>query len=404
MIKAIQGYFKRNYVDSFRGLPKEVWYLSINVLINKSGMMVIPFMAIYLTSQMGWSESEAGFAIMFFGLGSVASALVGGWLSDNIGPYRTILCSNVFGGIGFIIMAYVESYYGLCLWIFLTSMASDAARPAAFTAITDFTSEENLTRGVSLMRIAINLGIAIGPAVGGFMAAGYGYHWLFLLDGLTCIAAGIVLLALFRSRFGTFEKVVQEIKGSSPYRDMPFMVFFICNVAILTVFFQIMYAVPLYFKDVLGMSETEIGLFFTLNGLMIFFCEMPIVFHHEKKRKYFNSLILGAIIIALAHIGLMLPVSPWWIVIAYLIPNAIGEIINFPFVNTIAVLRSDDSNKGKYMGAVTLLFSLAFVFAPITGLPLLEYISYNQLWMGCMVVIFIACGVLWVLKDRFAMD
>jgi len=149
------------------------------------------------------------------------------------------------------------------------------------------------------------------------------------------------------------------------------------------------------------MSEAEIGFFFTLNGLMIVFCEMPIVFHHEKRRKYFRSLILGALIIAFAHIGLMLPVSPWWIVIAYLIPNAIGEIINFPFINTISVLRSNENNKGKYMGAVTLLFSLAFTFAPITGLPLLEFISFNQLWIGCMVAIFLACIGVWMVKGKF---
>jgi len=402
MLATIHSYFQRNFIDAFRGLPIEVWYLSINQLINKSGMMVIPFMALYLTSELGWSETKAGFAIMFFGLGSVVSAFLGGWMSDNVGPYRTIFLSNILGGLGFIIMMNVTSFYGLCLWIFITSMVADSARPAAFTAITDFTTETNLTRGISLMRMAINLGLAVGPAVGGFMAAAYGYSWLFLLDGLTCIGAGVALFLLFKSRFGTFQKLIQEVKGRSPYLDGPFMIFFLCNLIILTVFFQIMYSVPLYFKEVLGMSEAEIGLFFTANGLMIVFFEMPIVFHHEKRRQYFKSLILGALIIAFAHIGLMLPVSPWWIVVAYLIPNAIGEIINFPFINTIAVLRSNEGNKGKYMGAVTLLFSLAFVFAPITGLPLLEYISYNQLWIGCMVAIFIACVGIWLVKAEFA--
>jgi len=74
MTNAIKSYIHRNFIDAFKGLPKEVWYLSINQLINKSGMMVIPFMALYLTSEIGWSESKAGFAIMFFGLGSVVSA------------------------------------------------------------------------------------------------------------------------------------------------------------------------------------------------------------------------------------------------------------------------------------------------------------------------------------------
>ena len=71
MSGVFKSYIQRNFVDAFKGLPKEVWFLSINQLINKSGMMVIPFMALYLTTDMGWSESRSGFAIMFFGLGSV---------------------------------------------------------------------------------------------------------------------------------------------------------------------------------------------------------------------------------------------------------------------------------------------------------------------------------------------
>lgn len=360
-------------------------------------MMVIPFMSLYLTSKMGWSEGRAGFTIMFFGLGSVASSFLGGWASDWIGPYRTIFLSNILGGVGFIVMSYVESFSGLCLWIFLTSTFADAARPASFAAVTDYTDEDNVTRGISLMRMAINLGIAVGPAVGGFMVASYGYHLLFLLDGTTCIVAGLILLYLFRSMFGKSTHVADTSTGSSPYHDGPYMLFFLFNLINLTVFFQILYAVPLFFKESLGLSEAEIGLFYTMNGLLIFFVEMPLVFHYEKKQQHFRSLITGALIVAVAHLAFLLDWSPWWIVIAYWIPNAIGEIINFPFINTIAVQRSKGKNKGAFMGSVTLMFSLSFVFAPITGLPLLEYITFDQLWIGCMVVMMMSCvGLAWV--------
>lgn len=402
MFRQLQQYGQKNFVDAFKGLPTEVWYLAVNQLINRSGLMVVPFMALYLTTDLQWAEGKAGFAIMFFGFGSVAGSLLGGWLSDKLGPYRTIFLSNVLGGLAFLFMMSIQSFYFLCFWIFLTSTLADAARPAVFTAVTDFTGEHNVTRGISLLRMAINLGIAIGPAIGGFLIALYGYHWIFIMDGVTCIAAGVAMYFLFRQYFGTYQHPKARSDVASPYRDGVFVIYLLLNLLVLTVFFQILYTVPLYFKQVLKLTEADIGIFFTMNGLLIFFLEMPIVYYFEKQRRFFRSLILGALLIGLGYILLMLPLPyAWLIVIVFNVVVSVGEIINFPFISSIAIFRTGPHNKGKYMGAVTVLFSMAFVFAPITGLPLLEHISFELLWSGCFLVILLASFGLWFIRSRF---
>lgn len=38
-----------NYINTFRGLSQEVWWLALITLINRAGTMVIPFLSLYLT-------------------------------------------------------------------------------------------------------------------------------------------------------------------------------------------------------------------------------------------------------------------------------------------------------------------------------------------------------------------
>lgn len=68
----------RIYADSFKGLSKEAWMLSIVMLINRSGSMVLPFLGVYMTDQLEFSIKESGIVLSFYGVGSV----IGSWLGD----------------------------------------------------------------------------------------------------------------------------------------------------------------------------------------------------------------------------------------------------------------------------------------------------------------------------------
>ena len=76
------------YVDAFQGLPREVWWLSLALLVNRAGTMVLPFLSLYLTQQIGMQASDAGKLVALFGVGSVTGSAIGGWLSDRVDPMR----------------------------------------------------------------------------------------------------------------------------------------------------------------------------------------------------------------------------------------------------------------------------------------------------------------------------
>ena len=167
------------YKDAYTGLSKSTWLLSLVMLINRSGTMVVPFMSLYLTSSgMGYSIGKAGFVYGLFGAGAFAGAWLGGKLTDKIGFYPVQLITLTGGGLFFILLGQMKSFPAICVVSFFLSFINEAFRPANSTAIAFYSREENRTRSYSLNRLAINLGWAVGSAIGGLIAK-YNYQLLF---------------------------------------------------------------------------------------------------------------------------------------------------------------------------------------------------------------------------------
>ena len=107
-----------NYIDSFRGLSKEVWWLALITLINRAGTMVIPFLSLYLTESLNFSLSNVGWIMSAFGLGSVFGSWLGGKLTDKIGYYKVMLFSLFATGFLFIGLQYLTTFSSFCFGIF----------------------------------------------------------------------------------------------------------------------------------------------------------------------------------------------------------------------------------------------------------------------------------------------
>ncbi|MCB0644909.1 MAG: MFS transporter, partial [Phaeodactylibacter sp.] len=163
------------YANSFAGLSRDIWLLSFITLVNRSGTMVLPFLTVYMTAGLDFTLTQAGMVMGFFGGGSMLGAWIGGKLTDRFGFYGVMFGSLVFGGAGFIGLIFVQSFWELCIAVFILSSIADTFRPAVFAAIAAYSKPENLTRSSTLLRLAINLGFSVGPAVGGVLAATVGY-------------------------------------------------------------------------------------------------------------------------------------------------------------------------------------------------------------------------------------
>ncbi|WP_131828781.1 MFS transporter, partial [Elizabethkingia occulta] len=169
--------------------------LSIVMLINRSGSMVLPFLGVYMTDQLEFSIKESGIVLSFYGVGSVIGSWLGGYFTDKFGEYRVQSTSLFLSAPLFLLIPIFTSVEGMALIILLQSIISETFRPANSVAITKYARPENLTRAFSLNRMAINLGFSIGPALGGILSS-VSYELLFITNAVGAILAGIFYVCL----------------------------------------------------------------------------------------------------------------------------------------------------------------------------------------------------------------
>lgn len=375
--------FLQHYKSSLSGISREVWLLAISSFINRCGAMVIPFLTIYLTTQLGFTAEETGFIMACFGAGSVLGSFTGGKMTDRLGYFPTMLLSFFLAGAMFIILKDIRGFYPMAATIFLLSFVADIYRPAMYTSVGLFSNKENQTRSISLIRLAVNLGYAAGPAIGGIIAANIGYSPLFIIDGLTCILCGFFVWATIPPTVTSTPEVATapETMGNDVFKDTPYLIFLLINAIMGTVFMQLIFTAPVFFKSVLLYSEQAVGFFLAFNCVIVAITEMPLVHYFEHKKTLLHWVVFGAVLVGLSYVFLMTTTSTLLLPVLFMVFISIGEVFMFPFSNSYALSRSNDRNRGAYMGYYTMTFSVSLIVAPLLGFQIIENFGYNTLWM-----------------------
>ncbi len=399
------------YKNSLSGLRVEVWWLALVTLINRAGTMVVPFLSLYLTESLGYTLEDVGWILTAFGLGSVLGAWLGGKLTDKLGYYPIMFWSLILSGGLFISIQYIESFWGFCAGIFLVMLVADTFRPALFVAINSYCKPENRTRSVSLIRLAINLGFSFGPAIGGLIIANISYAGLFWVDGITCALAALLFAVVLKKKDQKVKEEENQEKtiALSPYRDKNYLLFLLIVVLTGFAFLQYFSTIPLYYADRHYLSEEYIGWIMALNGLLIFFFEMPFVKYLEQpKFNIYSVLIWGTILFAGSFFVLNL--SSWWgVLIIGMIFMSFAEIFCFPFMNSYAMTRGQGNNLGKYMALFTMAFSISHILGHNSGMQLINHLGYEFTWYimtACLILVMILIFILkrWGKEEESTMD
>lgn len=378
MIKATA----QTYRNAYSGLSRSTWLLSLIMLINRSGTMVVPFMMLYLTSpKMGYSVGQAGVVFGLFGVGAFCGAFFGGKLTDKIGYYPVQLITLIGGGILFILLGQMQTYPLICLFTFLVSFVGEAFRPANSTAISFYSTTENRTRSYALNRLAINIGWAVGSATGGVLAK-INYELLFWVDGITNITAAVVMLAFLKpvSRKGVQETNQSVAPVVSAYRDKTYIAFILVTVLFACCFFQIFTNLPVYLKRDLYLSEPYIGFLMALNGIIIALVEMVLVYKLEGRRRNIIYITAGVTLVGVSFLLLHIPASGFVVAFSMIIAVTFGEILSMPFMNSYWISRSQASNRGQYAALYTMAWSAAQTLGPMGGAQLAQHFGFSLLW------------------------
>jgi len=362
--------------------------------------MVIPFLTIYLTSpEMGYNIGEAGIVMGLFGLGAVIGAYISGKLTDRLGFYPIQIITLAGGGILFILLGQMKTYPLICLFTFLLSFVNEAFRPANSTAIAFYSKEGNRTRSYALNRLAVNLGWAVGNAIGGFIAS-FNYELLFWFDGITNILAAICMwyfLSPAKNR-NTAKKTIEKQPVISAYRDKVYVWFVLLVTIFATCFFQLFTNLPAYYRNELKFSEQFIGLIGAINGLMIAFIEMIVIFKIEGKRSSTYFITRGVILAGLAYLIPALFNISHWGAICMIVLVTCGEMLAMPFMNSFWISRSSANNRGQYAALYTVAWALAQTIGPVVGAFVAQYSGYTVLWWWIGGILLVSAVGFWRLN------
>ena len=368
------------YRAAFSGLPREIWLLSFTCFVNRAGTMVFPFLTLFLTQDRHLGVAAAGRLLAVYGVGSLAGSYVGGRLSDRIGAIRTQQLSLVSAGVGFLAVLATHDPRWLAAVVFLTSLAGDAFRPAAMAAVTRRAPAGREGRSLVLLRLATNLGMTVGPAIGGFLA-GFGYSWLFVADAGTCWLAALLLQILLRPQGAVgADAHVPGAAARSPWADRPFVLLMAMAFVLASVFFQIFSTLPIHYRTAYHFAESTIGMVLGLNALLVVLFEM-VVMHHVERRERLPLIAAGSVLVSSGLATLPLGSTLPFALFSTLLWTA-GEILSLPILNALVADRAPAGAQGAYMGAYTMTFSAAFVVAPFAGTWVYERFGADVLWLA----------------------
>jgi predicted MFS family arabinose efflux permease len=408
LLKKILSLFSmlaRPYKAAYTGLPREAWILSSVELVNRTGSMVFFFMTLYLTQKIGVSVERAGYVIAGYGFGALLGAYLGGKLTDSLGAYSVQKISLFFCGIIYLVMGHLTSYWLILLLMFLLGVVGEALHPANSTAISQVCPPELRTRGFALNRLATNLGITIGPAVGGYLAL-IDYKLLFWIDGLTYWLALGIFMFFFKTSRPPLDPQTEKSAADKPKQSV-FKDFFFLKVLGLTflmgmVFVQLFSTFPLFFSSVYGFKENRIGLLISINTVIIVLFEM-VLMEKLKNKSLVKTIATGAFLLCAGFA--LIPWGRGFVYAAFTVAVwTIGEMLSLPALTTLIANHSDDSVRGKYMGMFSFAFALAISIGPTVGTQVYGIFGPDILWGSCWVL----GALLWVgfnsLKKSFPGD
>ncbi len=369
--------------SGLKNIPRNIWILAIGSLINRVGMMVLPFIALYAVEKLEVSIAESGLVLACFGAGAFISAPYAGKLSDRIGSLRLMIASLFASGIFLFFYSFVTSYITFLILSFVWAIISEAFRPASMSFISQEITSDGRKTAYALNRLAINLGMSIGPALGGILST-INFSLLFYVDGITSIAAGAFLL--FSGIKVTQSEIIvveekekpKEVEKPSVFNNKMFIYFLLALIPVEIVFFQHIGALPLFMVEDLGFLKSTFGLVMAINTVLIILIEVPLN-DAMRKWKHWKSLSIGAMLAA-AGFGILIFAEGMFLIIISVIIWTFGEMILFPAASDYVAEISPKEKIGEYMGYFQMTFSLSFILGPLIGTKLLEDFGAQLLW------------------------
>lgn len=376
--------------------PRAFWTLVVGTFVNRTGLVVMPFLALFLTEERGVTLTQGTLAVSLYGAGAFAGGFTGGWASDRVGRRPVLLLSLVGGAVLMALIPVVPTFEAVLAVTFGFGLLGEMYRPAVTAAVADLVPDEQRPQAYALVYWAINLGAAVGPAMGGWIA-GRSYLGLFVLDGATMLAYALIVLA-----------AVPETRpeaGPNPARrslslrpvvgDGALTVITVVVLLVGVGFFQLFSALPLT-AAADGLSTLQYGLLVSVNGGLIVLIGLPVA--AWVGRRLVGWAVPAAVALIALGLGLHAPAHTFAGYALGVVVWTLGEMAFFPIVPTIISRLAPVHLRGSYQGVYHASWGLAKTLGPALGGLVLSGYGASALWGGASALGLVAAVTLLALQ------
>ena len=359
--------------------------LVVGTFVNRTGLVVLPFLALYMSGPRAFSVAQATAAVSIYGAGAFAGGFVGGWLSDRVGRRPVLLASLGGAALPMAGIPFVASYAAVLALVFAFGVLSEMYRPAVSAAVADLVPEARQPRAYAIVYWAINLGAAVGPALGGLIAE-RSYTGLFVLEGVSLFAyAAIVLVSVPETRPAVAEGVVRPRIDLRPVaRDGALAALAVVVLLVGIGFYQLFTSLPLA-MEADGLSERYFGFVVTVNGALIVLIGLPVAaWVGDRATRWPVPVAVALVAIGLAF---QIPAHTFGAYAACAIIWTLGEMAFLPVVPTLVSKLAPTDLRGSYQGVYHASWGLAKMLGPALGGLVFAGYGSSALWGGAAALV-----------------
>lgn len=364
------------------GLPRTFWILWTGALVNRLGGFVMPLLALYLSGPRGLAVQQVGLVISLFGAGTLCAGPLGGFLADGIGRRRTLILALVSGACAMVHLAFARAPLHIAAAAFLLGLFGDLYRPAVSAAIADLVPSQDRVRAFGFLYWAVNLGFAVGSALGGALAA-HGWYLLFLGDAATTLAYAVIVWWKIPETRPAHLVHEQRPAPWAPLADGRFVAFCGLSMLVWMLLFQAFVTLPIDLRNH-GLSPGAYGSLIALNGVLIVFLQ-PLFSRLLRGFPHHRVLAAAAVLVG-AGFGLNSVMSRTAGFAVAIAVWSVGEIVMAGIGPAVTADAAPARLRGVYQGLFGAAIGAAALLAPVLGSQVMGRLGAPALWTCCLVV------------------
>src|SRR3954451_12864421 len=373
--------------------------LAVSLVGSIAGSSVYTFLGIWAIKELGASQGELAFAYLGGAVLAGLTGYAGGHFSDRIGRRPLILLGWGFqAGVPLLLIGVGDhAAFGLVLLALLPVFGS-LGGAADQAMVADLVAPERHEAAYASVRVASNLGVTIGPPIGGLLLIGG--HWNHLwLGTLVLGSAGFAIAFRYIPRRGAYAPEGPPQRGSFGVivRDSPFLLFMLASVFATMTYIATETLLPISVTTTHHLAPAAWGLLMVVNPLLVTLFQLRLT---RWTASVPASLKLGVAMPLMGVPFLLLNVNGSAPVIALVILLfVIGEMLWVPTSQAVVAALAPPDIRGAYMGAYGGTWSVGWALTPFLGLQVRSAYGDATMWM-CVAAVGVVAGILGLVAAR----